>query len=437
MIPAGPLLAALAAWLALGAAAAWWAGRLQEAWWLAAVGLAGLAALDALLARLGALPDLQREVSGAVALGARTPVRLRITRRSFLPLRAVVRDHPSATLVAEGLPQPLRLVGRVGAWGLVTYHVRATQRGLQQFAPAALRLRSPLALWWRQVRIGPSQEVRVYPSFQAVAKFALLARENRLAELGIHKRQRRGEGSDFLQLREYRAGDSLRQIDWRATARLRKAISREYHDERDQQIVFLIDHGRHMRSQDGELSHLDHALNAVLLLAYVALRQGDGVGLLTFGGEQRWLAPRKGPSFINVILNTVFDLGASLDIADPQQAAQLLMRRLNKRSLIVLITNVRDDPGDALQPILRLAQRRHVVLLASLRERILNDVLDELPQDHAGALRTAAVHQYLRERELTHRRIDKAGAFCLDTEPHRLPVELVNHYLAIKGSGVL
>ena len=93
------------------------------------------------------------------------------------------------------------------------------------------------------------------------------------------QRRRRGEGLEFHQLREYREGDSQRQIDWKATSRSGQLISREYQDERDQQIMLLIDCGRRMRAQDDELSHFDHVLNAALLLAYVGLRQGDAVGL--------------------------------------------------------------------------------------------------------------------------------------------------------------
>ena len=102
-----------------------------------------------------------------------------------------------------------------------------------------------------------------------------------------------------------------------------------------------------------------------------------------------------------------------------------------------MITNIRDDPGGEFGPVLRLAQRRHMVLLASMRERVLTDVLEAPPRSHSDALRVAATHRYLREREFAHRRLVKAGAFCIDVEPHRLPAQLVNRYLAIKGQGLL
>jgi uncharacterized protein (DUF58 family) len=147
----------------------------------------------------------------------------------------------------------------------------------------------------------------VYPNVRAVSRYELLAAANRAGELGIRRRRQRGEGLEFHQLREYRQGDSLRQIDWKATARLRRAVSREYEEERDQQIVFLLDCGRKMHARDGALSHFDHALDALLLLAHVALRQGDAVGLLTFGGAQRWMARRKGAAQLDRVMNSVYD----------------------------------------------------------------------------------------------------------------------------------
>ena len=264
-----------------------------------------------------------------------------------------------------------------------------------------------------------------------------MARDNRLGELGIHQRQRRGQGMEFHQLREYRVGDSMRQIDWKATSRLRKAISREYRDERDQQVFFLLDHGRRMHSRDGDLTHLDHALNAVLLLAYVALRQGDAVGLMTLGASRRFIAPRKGPSHVNTILDTVFDLKSTREATDLYAATEDALGRIKKRSLFVILTNLRDDPPEDIVSVVRLAQRRHVVLLASMRERVLMDAMQALPATFDAALTIASCHHYLRHRRRAHQQLAGIGAHTLDVEPFKLPRYLVNRYLDIKASGVL
>ena len=175
------------------------------------------------------------------------------------------------------MPAPFR-VGP-GQWTKLSYRVLPDQRGVHHFGAAELRLISPLGFWLTRHAVGEGQAVQVYPDFAKITQYALFAIDNRLSQIGLLRRRRRGEGLDFHQLREYRSDDSPRQIDWKATSRMGKLIARDYQDERDQQIVFLLDCGQRMRARDDDLSHFDHTLNAMLLLAYVALRQGDAVGL--------------------------------------------------------------------------------------------------------------------------------------------------------------
>src|SRR5690606_26842305 len=173
-------------------------------------------------------------------------------------------------------------------------------------------------------RSGDTSAVKVYPDFMAIAAYTILATDNHTSQMGIKKKPRRGTGLEFQQLREYRRGDSLRQLDWKATARRQQLISREYQDERDQQIVLLIDSGRRMRTRDDELSHFDHALNAVLLVSYIALRQGDSVSVMSFGENHRWLPPQKGAGQIKNLLNGMYDLQAENCAPDYTKAAEKL-----------------------------------------------------------------------------------------------------------------
>ena len=319
----------------------------------------------------------------------------------------------------------------------MTYRLRPTSRGNLQFGPVELRLDSPLRLWQRRVRVGEPSVLRVYPNFAALSGYALLATDNRLSDVGILQRRRRGEGMDFDQLREYREGDSLRKIDWKASQRMHKLISREYQDERDQQVLFLVDCGRRMRAKDDDCSHFDHALDATLLLAYVGLRQGDAVGLMTMSGEERFLAPHKSREMVNRILNTVYDLQPGLLTSDYYQAAVNLSKRLRKRALVVIISNLRDEDDDTLLPALRLLQKRHLVLFASLRERALDEAVDLPVRSFDDALTHAAAVDYRLRRDAAFRRLKQGNVVCLDVPPQRLAVALVNQYLDVKRSGRL
>ncbi len=434
MIAGKRLFALLWGMAALGLLVSFWPAA-AGFWWYALAALGAVALADALLVFRPHGLTVNRSLPDTLPLGVWRHVHLHIANRGKRSARFDVFDHYPASLQTRGLPQTLRLAPAQNAD--IQYEIRSTEREELYFPYTQIRLRSPLGLWQRLIKLGDATRSKVYPNFAAVSKFILLAMDNRLSQMGILKKRRRGEGQDFHQLREYRKGDSLRQIDWKATSRTRKLISREYQDERDQQIIFLIDCGQRMLSKDGELSHFDHTLNASLLLAYVALRQGDAVGLGTFSGEQRWLPPIKGIGFLNRLLNTVYDLQPGTQTPDYSQAAMELLKRQKKRSLVVIITNIRDEDTDDLLPALQLLRKRHLVLLASMQEEIIQQTLENPITSFDDALRTAASREYLGHREQAFDKIRASGVICLDVPPSELSVSLVNKYLEIKSSGKL
>ena len=432
LIPAPPLLWSAAGLFALAVAASF-RPVLDPVLAAAALSLLVAGLLDALWVRRQAAPELRRRVPHAIALGAGTEIGLRLDNPGRRRLRLEVFDHVPSGFAFESLPQSLVL--EPGQSAALAYRVRGLERGEHDFAPCELRLRSPLGFWRRRLRAGGSTRARVYPNFAALARFALLATDHRLSQLGVLQRRRRGEGLDFHQLREYREGDAQRQIDWKASARMRRLISREYRDERDQQIVLLLDCGRRMAAKDGPLSHLDHALNAALLLAFVALRQGDAVGLLTLGGIERWAAPRKSQVALNGLLRQSFDLQPTLASPDYHAAAVALMQRLRKRALVVLLSNLRDEDDEGIRSAVGLLRQRHRVVVASLREPILGAALREPLASLEDGLTHAATAEYLERRRRSFARLELGDVPCLDVEPEALPLALVNRYLDLKRAG--
>jgi len=436
LVPAPRLLWAMAALLALALAAA-----ILPAMGAASALAAGAFMLVALLDALAGLrrqpPEVARQVPSSLALGVRVEVALRAANRSPQRIRCELNDHHPASFESEGLPQKLDLAP--GEWREIRYQVRPQARGAASFGGTELRLDSPLGLWQVPRRAGEAAQARVFPNFRALARYTLLATDNRLSQIGVLQVRRRGEGMEFHQLREYRQGDSQRAIDWKATARTARLIAREYEDEKDQRILLVIDCGRRMAAKDDALSHFDHALNAALLLAHVALRQGDAVGVLTMGahGGQRYIAPRKSVAAVNTILERVYDLEPSLAMPDFLLAAREVMTRMRRRALVVVLTNLRDEDDETLSPALGLLRKRHLVVLASLREAILGRALSARVDSFDRAVTHAAAADYLAQRERAFRRIDAAGATCLDLEPERLAISLVNHYLELKRHGRL
>lgn len=407
-----------------------------ERFWLSLSGVSlGVVLLDALLCRQSPEITVIRSLRYSIPVGAWSRVELQLENAGSRPLHLLLHDHHPQGFQVEILPIALELPPQCSAE--VSYRVRPLRRGDAVFTGCDLLLHSPLGLWRRR-HFQPLQDrVRVFPNFQQIGRYALLATDHRLSQMGVRRRQRRGEGNDFHQLREYRAGDALRQIDWKASSRYRRLISREYQDERDQQVLFLLDCGRRMRHADASRVHLDEALNALLLLAHVASRQGDAVGLLTFGGPRRWLPPHKGEGMVRELLSRTYDLEASHQAADFPLAARELMSLQKRRALVVLLTNTRDEDQDDLLAAVSMLKRRHLVVVANLRESLLDDVLARPVRELDGALRFHTVHDYLERRQQALERLRHQGAITLDLQAPQLPVALVNGYLMVKASGSL
>lgn len=434
LLPGPRLLPLLAAWALLALLAALWPAATQA--WLGAGALLLLAMLaEAVVLLRQPLPGCRREVAPVLPLGVWREVTLEFTHDGRRPLPLQIHDHHPDSAEAEGLPLAHTLPARTRT--RLAYRLRCNRRGVQRFAGVDLRLPGVMGLLARQAFLPVEGELRVYPNFAEVAKYALLAQDNRLSQLGIRMRRRRGTGLEFHQLREYREGDALRQIDWKATSRLRKLIAREYQDERDQQVLLLLDGGFRMRTQDGRLSHFDAALNALLLLAHVVIRQGDAVGLMSFAGEERFLPPTKGHITLARLMNAVFDLEPGPESPDFVSVAGTLGQHLRKRSLVVILTSLRDEDGADLREACTVLARQHVVLVANLREEILDSLDEALPGDAGEALTTAATHLYLQARDRRLRHLQHEGVVVLDTRPDRLAVGLINRYLEIKRSGRL
>ncbi|QSX79283.1 DUF58 domain-containing protein [Agrilutibacter solisilvae] len=430
--PAPPLMAGLGVWGALGLAVS--LGFAPVAAWLAAgAALAALAALDAWRVVRRPAPTVERQIPDTWPIGVERPVTLRL--QSPVAQSLDVFDLHPGSWAMQGLPRRLRLAR--GQATSVDYALRAHDRGDFRFDGVQLRLHSPWRLWSQSRVAGPAQSVRVFPNFAPLARFAMFSAEQASRLVGAHVKRRRGEGTDFHQMREYRVGDSLRQIDWKATARARRLISREYQDEKNQQLVLLLDTGRRLMARDGELAHFDHVLDAALVVSYLALRQGDGVGLLASGGATAWVPPQRGVGAIDNLLRATYALQPAPVATDFLQAATELSLRQRRRALVMLVTNLRDEDMEDLLPAVKMLRRRHLVCVASLREAALDQALSQEVHDLPGAIRAGATAQYVAQRNAAHEVLRGHGVMVLDVACDQLAAALVDKYLAVKRDGLL
>jgi len=384
---------------------------------------------------------LSRKISGTLPVNSYSDVELEVSleksddTQTARDLDVQIYEHFPDNARVKGLPATIQL--RAGQSVKVNYQIKSVERGDLILDKSELWVLSRFGLLNKRLEVDCKTISKVYPNFRSIHNYVLLATEQRTRQLGIRQRPRRGEGLDFHQLREYRTGDTIRQIDWRSTSRLRKLISKEYQQERDQNIIFLVDSGRRMRTKDGELSHFDQALDATLLVSHIALKQGDAVGLKIFGGVDRFVPPKKGPSTISLMLNQVYDVQPTSRASDIIRAAEELNKSFKKRSLIVIVSNIRTEDETELSTAIKMLKKHHLVLLTNLKEQALEDCITSELYDMKDALRYTQTSDYLQQRERLHQSLAHKGIIAVDSLPKHLAVNMANQYFDIKRSGRL
>lgn len=330
-------------------------------------------------------------------------------------------------------PAPQRLSpGESARFGT---RVRAMRRG--RFALSVLRLRasSRWGLAERQMTYEMPAEVRVYPGILAVSQAARWLRRGRREERGLRRTRLRGEGTSFESLREYVRGEDPRRMDWKASAKHAKLITRQYEVERNQSVMLLVDCGRWMTSDVGGLTRLDHVLDACVLLAHVAASRDDRVGLLAFADEVlAYVPPAKGHAAVERLVAATFELQPRLVESDYAGAFAYLAARQRKRSLLVLFTDVlsRDASRTVVEECVRTV-RRHVPLTVTLRDATIDALASAAPANAAAAYRQAAAEELLLEREQALAVMRRAGIQTVDVAPRALGPAVVERYLEIKS----
>lgn len=396
--------------------------------------LIGIGLLDLLISLKRPRLTVKRKVHSNLPVGAWSVIELHLASTHPYALNLHLFDHTDALFQVRHLPEAIFLP-TAGAIE-VHYQVKPERRGLFNFAGTDIVVSGPFRLWKKKWFFPVVNEVKVFPNFREISHYALLATHHNLSQMGIKKLMRRGDGKEFHQLREYRKGDELNKIDWKATARHRRLISREYQDERDQQILFLLDCGRRMAHSENGKRLMDEALNSILLLTYVAARQGDSAGLGCFGGTDKWLVPRKQGDSVRSMLLAMYDIETSSVTADYRKAAQDVLKQQNRRALVVLITNSRIEDHDDLLQLVSQVKKKHLVVIANLRESELLNEQGKQVGSLEEAIKYQAKHHYLTERNKLATQLAHRSVPLLDVTAKQLPIALVNSYLELKSSGV-
>ena len=400
----------------------------------------GCCALMAANYLLGVRPEqvrIERVVGARLSLGEEEPVSLRIRNDARVAVRIALDDTVPGSWETEGLPVQVTVPS--GAEVSVEYTVRPSARGRFRFGDLYARIEHAPGLMVRQLRLPAPVEVRVYPDLREITRYESMMRRSRLEDLGIHRSRLTGRGTEFERIRDYTPDDEYRQIDWKATARRHRPMTRVYEVERSQNVFLVLDAGRMMAGRVGTLSKLDYAINAALMLAHVALGAGDKVGLMIVSDDvDAYLPLGKGQAQFKQCMELLYGVEARLCHVDYRGALEQIAIRCKRRSLVVFFTDLVDEDTSAeLVTYMRLLRPTHLPLCVTLQDEQVvgasRRICETAPQMYE---RTVAL-DLLSERRRILESLHRLGAVILDSPPGDLSVGVVNRYLELKSRQLL
>ncbi len=395
-------------------------------------------AVDAALLPSPADVTVERDALPLIGIGEESILELTVENRSATNIRVSLRDELPPAFFQPTVPPPLLTVA-AGERTSLARAVTGRARGRTLLGRIGVRVRTTAGLASRRMIFAPGDEMVIAPSIAGVKKFRALALQNRLAIAGVRDARRLGDGRSFARLREYVPGDDPRQIDWKASARRTRLITREYSIERSQTVMLMVDAGRSMTQQDGSLTRFERALSAALLLADVAATTGDRVGALVFDDQPRlFQPPLKGGAVVQALRSALIPILPSFVEPDYAAAFRMLAIRQRKRALIVIFTDVLDARA-ARHLIGQLSRSagRHLAVVVAMRNQALAAAAEAPTATTLDVYRVAAAEELITERAVGLQRMRDAGIVVLDVVPGAVATAVVNQYLTLKARGAL
>lgn len=406
---------------------------------LAAVALAALvvpvplAALGA-LALVGAWIADARALREAPALERRAPAVLSRGVPAELVAEPVARRRASGNRlrIRQPLPPDLRL-GPQDAPGRLAGALIGRRRGRHELPPLAARTEGPLGLARRDHRVGDAQAVLVYPDLQAAARVVQAVRSGTFGNEGRTRRGPLGLGTDFESVRDYVPDDDVRQVNWRATARLGRPMSNQYRIEQDRDVVCVLDSGRLMAAPLGDRTRLDVTVDAATAVCLVADELGDRSGTVAFDSElRRRVSPRRDGG--RTVVRALFDLEPSTADSDYELAFRTV--GAGKRAwVLVLVDLVEEAAARPLLEAMPVLVRRHAVAVASPLDAELLAFVSTPPERPRDVYGAGVALEVLAARERVAHSLRGAGAQVIEAPADRLGAACVDAYLRAKSRG--
>jgi uncharacterized protein (DUF58 family) len=318
---------------------------------------------------------------------------------------------------------------------IVEYILIPKKRGEYQFGKINIFLHGILYLAVRHVKTGEENIVQVYPSYLQMYRYQLLAATNQLQEVGSMRLKKLGQSLEFEQIKEYVIGDDYRTINWKATARKSSLMVNNYNDERSQQVISIIDKGRTMKMAFDDITLLDYAINASLVVSSIALRKQDKAGLLTFAQKaENYVVPDKKKSQLNIMLETLYKQETNFLDSSFENLYTFIRYQIKHRSLLLFFTNFESMYGLQRQlPYLQKIARHHLLIVIFFENTELKSLYEARANSVEALYEKTIAEQFALEKKLMIKELHKNGIMAILTTPQALTANTVNKYLEMKS----
>jgi uncharacterized protein (DUF58 family) len=373
-----------------------------------------------------------RHIPERLSNGDENPVELVIENQYAFPIKVKVVDE----IPVQFQKRDLAFLDSIksGESSRMKYWLTPVRRGEYTFGSLNIFVTAIIGFAARKYVFEKDVTVPVYPSFLQMRKFELLAISNNLSDYGIKQIRKIGHSMEFEKIREYVKGDDYRTINWKATARKNNLMVNQYQDERSQHVYSLIDKGRLMKSPFEEMTLLDYAINAALVISNIAIKKGDKSGLITFSEKVNTLlaADSRGTQ-MQKIQEALYREQTNFLDSNFEMLNALISRKLSQRSLLLLYTNFESQQSMRRQlKYIKAIAARHLVVVIFFENTELKKMLSITPTTTEEIYQKAIAEKFVFEKRLIARELKASGIQCVLTTPQKLTVDTINKYLELK-----
>lgn len=362
-------------------------------------------------------------------------VEIHLRNNSTRPVKIRLKDDVPETFHVEF---PLEGSVKEGSVGTLTYQVTPSVRGKYDLNHLYIRYRSVFGLWQKQMVVEIEDMVKVIPDLTETKTYLDDVQRFLLFE-GIKLRKYREGSGEFSQIRNYVVGDDPRKINWRQTAKLQEVMTNEYEPEHGKHITILIDCGRMMGVELSEGNRLDKVLDAAIVTAAAALRNGDSVGVIAFAKDiNAYIPPAKGMRHLQKLLESIYELKAEPYESNYPEVLSYLELVQKKRSLMLLFSDIHTflhEEGSLL--LFKRLQRRHLFLMVGIKDQTLLLRAGESPKDVRTAMTKSVAQEQINIKKREKIKWEAQGLLMAEASEEDLATTAVSHYIRIMNQGLL